>query len=121
MSTPWAKGETMFSVSDFKELRPGLFKLDGHHVYVGSENAVEPCEDCHGEGKVQDPRPGRKTRRQCSTCKGKGETSPLKNVALTVPRTTQTSAGFADDLETFVRRLNKDSSYLTQPTYIRIG
>jgi DnaJ-class molecular chaperone len=116
----------MFTVEDFKEMRAGLLKLDGHHVYVGSRKVKEPCAHCSGKGKTQSQsRTGRKVWQKCSVCWGEGHVNPLRNVELTVPKTGWSCTTMELSLQQWVDRMNDHAKaglndYLTQPTYVTI-
>lgn len=112
----------MFTIEDLKEIKPGVFKLDGHHVYVASRNLKEACVVCGGKGKRQShSATGRKTWVKCGGCFGRGETNPLNNVERTVPKTGWSCQGMTLSLDDAVKSLNSDvCGWLKQPSYIHI-
>jgi hypothetical protein len=111
-----------FTVDDFREIQPGVYKLDGHHVYVASGKLTETCSNCGGKGKAQSrSATGRKTWVKCGACFGEGHVSPLTNVERHVPRTGWSCQGMALSLDDAVKNLNSGfCTWLNQPSYIRI-
>jgi hypothetical protein len=99
-----------FTVEDMEEIRPGVFKLKGHHVYAAHQDLKETCEACNGKGKVQgSSSTGRKTWMHCPCNRGRGrfgETNPLNNIMRSLPRTGGHTQSMAKDLEGAVEDLN---------------
>jgi hypothetical protein len=111
-----------YTTADFEEIRPGVFRLKGHHVYAAGHGLKEACEPCEGKGKVQGlSASGRKVWRKCGWCHGRGQVDPLRNIERGVPRTGTHIVTMASDLDDLVRSLNRDTAgYLKQPTYVSL-
>jgi hypothetical protein len=40
------------TIVDFERIRPGVFKLQGHHVYAADAGLMEPCKQCGAKGET---------------------------------------------------------------------
>lgn len=129
------KERTMFTVGDFKEIRPGVFKLDGHDVYVSSNKAKEVCGGCDGKGKCPGvSKSGRKTWSKCMRCHGKGNVTTLTNIessisaeigraAMAAGKSVWRSATLTFDtsLESYIERLNEPGlEELENPIFVTL-
>jgi hypothetical protein len=111
-----------FTAADFEQVRPGVLKLKGHHVYAADAGLLEKCEQCDGRGStLHDATKGRKVWRTCGACSGRRHVHPLRNVQWGVPGTAWGLAARASNLNDLVDSLNDEArGYLKQPTYVAL-
>jgi hypothetical protein len=109
-----AKRSREFTAADFEQVRPGVLKLRGHHVYAADTDLQETCEQCKGTGRV--------AKKTCGACSGRRRVHPLRNVEWGVPGTAWGVVATAGNLDDLVDSLNDGAcGYLEQPTYVRLS
>jgi hypothetical protein len=84
-----------FTMEDFEEIRPGLWKLEGRPVYAAAAGHSEPCEACRV-----------RARKRCRVCYGRGRVHPLRNVERDMPGGACAIRGIAWNLAAVLERYN---------------
>ena len=99
----------MFTIGDFKEIRPGVLKLNGHELYLGDKSRKEPCNRCGGKMKVATrSASGRNSWCKCNSCFGKGQVLAITNVERATPKPNGRFCTTIDvTLDSFLERLNE--------------